>query len=375
MPFGTLDAPGPAPGRELAGRRLKTGSRLGDFLQLGHYVRMLAAARLDPPGPAWAGVIGTDDPANIPGIVQPEPIIGWADLTGPLPTFGRAVPDARSFLERYDDEHWFRLAIADAARRQTGRGDTDPPLLVSPIVNTECATCPWWEICRPQLDDDDLGLRIERGRLRPRELITLRELGVATVTELAAAELDPLVEDYLARLGDRPGAEIRLRTAARRSQMLLSGVEFARETTNPIELPAAELEIDFDLETATDGRIYLWGFLVSDGAGAPSCRQFARFDDLDEQGEIALAREALGWLRDRVEGPTPARVYHYSAFEVIKLQELARRSADPLLAWAADVRRARVRRPARGREDPLLRRLRARAEGDRPARRLPLAGP
>ena len=334
--FGTLDNPSPTAGRELAGQRMKTGSRLGDFLQLAHYVRMLATARLDPPGIPWAGVIGSDDPTSIPGVDRPEPIIGWTDLAGPLPTFGRAEPDPRSFLERYDDEHWFRLAIADSARRQTGVGDSAPPLLVNPIVNAECATCPWWEMCRSQLDDDDLSLRIERGRLRPREIMTLRDLEVATVTALAEADLEPLVTDYLARLGDRPGAEIRLRTATRRAQMLLSGVEFARETSSPIDLPPAEIEIDFDLETATDGRIYLWGFLVSDGGGSPTCRQFARFDDLNDEGEIALAREALGWLRDRIGGPAPARVYHYSAFEVVKLQELARRSADPLLAWAAE---------------------------------------
>ena len=35
----------------------------------------------------------------------------------------------------------------------------------------------------------------------------------------------------------------------------------------PIELTRAGVEIDFDIESAADGRIYLWGFVVSDGDG------------------------------------------------------------------------------------------------------------
>ncbi len=50
----------------------------------------------------------------------------------------------RSLLERYDDEHRFRIAIAQSARQQTGNPGVDPPLLVDPIVNRECAGCPWW---------------------------------------------------------------------------------------------------------------------------------------------------------------------------------------------------------------------------------------
>ena len=156
------------------------------------------------------------------------------------------------------------------------------------------------------------------------------------MSALAAAELDPLVDDLRARLGDRPGAENRLRTAARRARMLIDGEDFARQSSEPIQLPVAEVEIDFDLETAADGRIYLWGFWVTDGLTTPYCRQFVRFDDLDEAGELALAREALSWLRHQVDGGGLCRVYHYSSFEVAKLRELAERSDDPVLRWGAD---------------------------------------
>ena len=340
LAYGTFDDPVPDAGRTLAGRRLKTGSRTGDFLQLAHYVRLLDALGHAPSGPSWGGVIGTDDPIVLPGRIEPATVVGWLDLAQPLAPLGRLTPtdpsSARSMLQHYDDEHRLRLAIAESARQQSGHPESDPPLLVGPVVTTECQTCPWWQVCRPQLDDDDLGLRIGRGRLWPREILALRELGVGTVAALAGADPDVVVSRVAARLGDRPGGEGRLRIATRRARMLVGGQDFARETSGPIDLPVVEVEIDFDLETAADGRIYLWGFWVRDGAAPPFCRQFARFDDLDAEGEIALAREALGWLRERVEHAGTVRVYHYSSFEVARLRQLADRSDDALLQWAAD---------------------------------------
>ena len=244
-------------------------------------------------------------------------------------------------MARYDEEHCFRLAIAETARRQTGNPDVDPPLLVSPIVNPECGTCPWWDSCRARLRDDDLSLRIERGPLDAREIITLRRAGISTVPQLAAADLDHVLPDYLPQVSHRAGAENRLRTAARRAGMLVAGAMFERETAGGIEVPAAELEVDFDLETASDGRIYLWGFRVQAGSApyttaSAYSRQFCRFADLGDAAETELAREALGWLRDLVEGPQSVRVFHYSGFEVAMLQALANRTEDPLLRWGAN---------------------------------------
>ena len=206
--------------------------------------------------------------------------------------------------------------------------------------------CRWWNRCRTRLDIDDLSLRIERGRLDAREILTLRRAGIVTVPQLARADLDDLLDDYLPRVRHRADTEPRVRMAARRAQMLVTGRAFERETSGPIVVPAAELEIDFDLETAVNGRIYLWGFRVQAGPDGdnpdeennapPYVRQFASFADLDEPAEIALAREALGWLRDLVAGPRSVRVYHYSGFEVAMLKALADRSGDELLRWAAD---------------------------------------
>ena len=99
--------------------------------------------------------------------------------------------------------------------------------------------------------------------------------------------------------------------------MLTDGVSFDRETTGPIAVPAAALEVDLDIESAADGRIYLWGFLLHDTASAdpPRYVAFSRFTALDDAAEAALAEEAFGWLRGLVEGPRSVAVYHYSAYE------------------------------------------------------------
>jgi predicted RecB family nuclease len=350
--YGTLHAPGPERHAPLVGYRPRLLSREHDFLQLAHYVRMLAAAGFAAPGRVWAGVVGTDEPLEeIEAACLAEhfdscglggSVITWVDLAEPTIRI-RSFTDPqgwalRPLLERYDDEHHFRLAIAETARRHTGRRE-DPPLLVEPIVNDECATCPWWRQCRSRLDDDDISLRIERGRLDAREIMTLRRADVVTVPQLAGTDVEPFLMRYLPQVRHRPDAEQRLRTAARRARMLVADRAFERESDGPIEVPAAEVEVDFDLETAFDGRIYLWGFRVHAGSEPPCVRQFASFADLDEAGETALAREALGWLRDLVREPSDSaprrvRVYHYSGFEVAMLKALAARG-DDVLTWAA----------------------------------------
>ena len=77
-----------------------------------------------------------------------------------------------------------------------------------------------------------------------------------------------------------------------------AGVELERTDDEPLDLPRHPLEIDIDIETSADDRVYLWGFWVDDAdAGPPVYREFSAFRALDEAGEAALAASALGWLR------------------------------------------------------------------------------
>jgi predicted RecB family nuclease len=330
--YSTLTDPRPEAAHGISGYELRIGSRAADFLQLAHYHRMLEACGFGAE-PALAGVVGTDD-------LFEEPVLAWADLGEPkVRTFSRSSPEGwrlRSFLERYDYEHAFRIKIAAVAQQQTGRPEQDPGLLVRPIVNKECPRCQWWEHCLPQLDTDDVSLRIDKGPLDMREIATLRRRGIATITDLADADLDQLMEWYLPEITHREGAEGRIKVAARRARMLLEGTSFDRETAGPIDVPLADVEIDLDIESSADGRIYLWGFLVHEGGDETAVyHEFSRFDDLDDRSEAALAADAFTWLRSVVDSRPSVVVFHYSGYEVAKISELAGREHDELFDWAA----------------------------------------
>ena len=329
-----LAAPRPLDLQPWHGVAPRLGSREGDFLQLAHHHRMLQAAGFAGPE-ALGAVIGTDT-------VQDGTVLAWVDLAAPaVRTFSRSAEQGwrlRSLLERYDHEQGLRVDVARAAARRPGDPAQDPEPLVRPVVQRECQTCRWWPHCRTELADDEVSLRIDKGALDVREVLALRRRGIGTVEQLATADLDALLPGYLPEVSHRTGTENRLRVASRRARMLTAGVSFDRETTGPIPVPAAELEVDLDIESAADGRIYLWGFLLHDTASDEPSRYvaFSGFTALDDATEAALADEAFGWLRGLVEGPRSVRVYHYSAYEPTAVRTLAAREPEhPALAWAA----------------------------------------
>lgn len=318
----------PANRQVLPGYRFRNTWRLNDLLQLAHYQRMLLRLGYAASEPL-AAVVGNDE---LPGLGR---VLSWVDLDAPLlPPSPRALADAApepvSALQRYDTEHAFRVEVAEVA---SALEPGDPPALL-PIANRECGWCQWWDVCRPQLDDDDLSLRISKSPLDVHEIRVLRDLGVATVAELAATDLAGLLPEYLPRVTHRIGAEERLRLAWRRSVLMQRGVDFDRVTEGPIDVPRATVEIDLDIETSVDDRVYLWGFLVSDSRdGSCYYRHFGAFETLDDEAERNLAAAAMGWLRDLVDG-VDALVYHYSDYEVVRLHRLA--DGSRTLTWAEE---------------------------------------
>jgi len=322
----TLDRPLPREALDLSDWTIKAG-RDGDLLQMAHYWRQVDAAGWASAGAPVAGLIGTD---QLPGVGGHG--IAWLDLrTKMLRTFSRHSPDGwrlRSPLERYDHEFGFRVKVAQVARQRIGAVD-DPAPMVTPIVVRECDHCLWWSVCEPQLPEDDLSLRISKSPLDVREIATLRAMGIETISDLAGADIDALLATYLPEVRHREGAEGRLRLAARRASLMVSGVELERVSDGPIDLPASRLEIDLDIETTSDDRVYLWGFLVDDGGSEPRYVEFSRFDDLDPADEVDLARAALTWLDDLLAGVPDGLVFHYSDFEPVHITRLAARSRDP----------------------------------------------
>lgn len=346
LPYTELIKPGPQHRSMISGYGARVASREADFLQLAHYWRMLEQLGWAADEPTVA-VIGTDDHPERAG---EGPVLTWLRLDQPtVRTFSRSQPEGwrlRTLLERYDHEFAFRLAVADTADRRRGGAD-DPAPLVTPIVVDECARCQWWDHCRPQLHEDDVSLRVDKGRLDVREIATLRRNGIFTITDLVDADLEALLERYLPEVQHRTGAESRLRTAARRAWMIVSGVALERVTEGPVDLPPAALEIDFDIETTAGGLVYLWGFLINDG-GRPRYQAFSTFTDLDHDAEQTLAVQALGWLHDQVTTAGSTLIYHYSSFELAAIERLAKGTDDPTLLWARGLARTK---PERVREE------------------------
>ncbi len=321
----------PIDAEQVPERRFRYGSREADLVQLAHYWRMVEAADLAPQARPWVGVIGNDP--------LPEPVIAWVRLDQPVSrTFSRTTEEGwtkRTILERYDHEFAFRLDVARVAAEQGQPGAREP--LVTPIRVDECRSCPWWELCRTEMGADDISVKLDKGPLDVREISVLRRLGVRTVADLAAQDLDALLTSYLGEVRHRDNAEARIRNAHRRSVMMRNGEVLDRITTGPITFPTAEIEIDFDLESSQEQRIYLWGFLVNDGDGSRYV-SFAGWEDLDAETELVLAEEALGWLRDRInEGAT---VHHYSGYEIAQLERLAS-AGSGLATWMLSEARGR----------------------------------
>lgn len=340
----SLDDPRLESARVLANKQYRYGSREGALLQMAHYWRQLEAFGFAAAGPAWAGIIGTDQLSDLGNAHA----VSWVRLDEKrLTTYSRSREGAvrRTVLERYDHEFQFRLKVADVALRQTGSPD-DPPLMVSPIFVAECKRCPWWETCEPQFDAGDLSLHIDKSPLDVREISVLRSFGITSITDLAGHDLETLLPQYLPLVGHRSGAEDRLRLAARRAVLMRDGIELERIRQESAKLPAvADVEIDFDIETSADSLVYLWGFLVRETAidGPGEYVSFAAFRDLDRVGEATLAQEAARWLVELVESrpEAGAAIFHYSPFEIDALRRIADESGDAWVARALELVRAR----------------------------------
>lgn len=311
--------------------------REGALLELAHHWRLLEACG-HASSDRTIGVIGTD---QLPQ-AENQTVVAWVPLDLRfIRTYSRTATSGhrlRSALERYDHEHGFRVHVA----RQAVRSGADPsiPPVVRPIRVRECEWCSWWESCRGQMDDDDLSLRISKAPLDVREVQALMSLGIKTVQELASADVDALLPDYLPLTSHRDRAASRLRQAAQRARMLANGVALERLSDEPIGVPRADVELDLDIETAEGDVTYLWGALVTDRrTGERYYHHASSFDVMDSDGEVQLAATFARWLLDLVSVNPGLRVYHYSDYETVHLRRLAGMSQHPdLLAACALVR-------------------------------------
>ena len=327
----TLESPLTAPAWSDATPRTgwAVGShRKSDGLQLAHYVRMLQAC-------------GHDSASGMGGIIGKEAVISWIDLTDRtlLQTWRRGKADKESLLERYDFEFAFRLdVIASAA---AGEG------IVEPLLNSDCPTCPWAGVCKPELEARDcisllpgIGYRewhvhrqhgitsrrqlavldydaarlrdafekrgelaplvesarsmapeapIEEivGRRSPAKLAALTSHGIQTAGDLAA-----LPDDVVATAG-RPVGNLAATIDRARVASFGSGEAHRRRGVDRVEIATTDVEIDIDMENALDGSVYLWGAL-HDGR----YRSFVSWEPMTPRAEARVFAEFWDWLTE-----------------------------------------------------------------------------
>ncbi|AFV90422.1 TM0106 family RecB-like putative nuclease [Acidipropionibacterium acidipropionici] len=342
-----LDDPSPLAATLSSEQTFRSG-RQGPLLQAAHFWRLLEDLDLipDPDSPGLAGrrltgLIGGDRPRTDDAPLAADGlVVSWLDLDHRfIRTFSRTAASGwrrRSVLDRYDHEHAFRVAVASHAADSSAGPGHEP--MVSPIVVRECESCQWWSVCEPRLDADDLSVRISKAPLDIREIATLRRMGISTVDDLAAADLEALLPEYLPQVQHRPEPERRIRLAARRARLIRDGVALERNDDDPIDLPSSRLEIDLDIETSPDDRVYLWGLWVDDpdavlassaGRPGPYYLAFSSFDELDDVTEATLAAEAVEWLDDAVRACPDCLIVHYSDYELVHLRRFARNFARP----------------------------------------------
>ncbi len=315
------------PGSLLDAERLTISERYyDDCLQLAHYTRMLQACGLHPGDESLIGAILGTSLVSLAG-ADPERVFVWYDLAAPVRyTFSRSRGKVRrSLLECYDHEHDFRVQVAATARLITGSGD-DPQPLVVPIGYKDCPGCPYEQWCAEQMGPDDASVAITRGRLDTREWRMLRRMGFRSVEALAGLEpKNPaFFDEYYPEVThlSRNQALKRLRGAVQQAQLIREGIYFEPKTDSPVDVPRADIEIDFDIEWDKSNRIYQWGMRVREGQDEETARYepVVSFDDLDDVAEIALAEQAAARimeLRAQAEkADKTVAVYHWHHVEV-----------------------------------------------------------
>lgn len=108
-------------------------------------------------------------------------------------------------------------------------------------------------------------------------------------------------------------------------------------TTDTQSVTAAAVEIDVDCEFDRDGKVYLWGALLSTSTTAPTYYAFGSpSSDFDEH---ALATQFLSWIAEQLANhdDSTAVWFHYGSTEPRQLRRILGPAADTIVDRAVDV--------------------------------------
>ena len=314
------------------------GHRRNAALQLAHYWRMLEACGQASERGAFGAIIDSGER------------LVWIDLDAPdarIQNKATYEDEKVTWLRSYDHEFEFRRDVAaHTVQIKTGQVENGADLApkVTPVAIGECNTCEWNVYCRPELEErDHISLLPNMSywahrELRLRNVTTRRQVAAldyftASVTkELSPAQLtavlDPanadqpladlwkrapkavayaktLIADGIVSAGDLAGRlsdELVLDLGGKVSPAwidqarasILGSPLLARGFTS-LDLPAYDIEIDFDMENDLAGQVYMWGLLVSAPEGQLPYEVIDAYEpDIDGRGarleaEIFLA--------------------------------------------------------------------------------------
>lgn len=197
------------------------------------------------------------------------------------------------------------------ARNIVARSETTLPAYGAP-----CKLCHWYTACLGELQDrDDLTLLPELGRSKRDAMAG----SIATVTELAQTDVRRFITGKkTAFKGIGPETLVKLHDRAK-----LARTTGARPyLTAPLTLPAADVELFFDIEVdPMRGICYLHGF-VERRNGVNAAEQYHAFftEAVTAAEEERAFAEAWRYIQDRM----PCAIYYYSKYERTiwrKLQE------------------------------------------------------
>jgi predicted RecB family nuclease len=350
--------------------RLKAHREHDDALQLAHYWRMLEHLGLAAPGPARGAILDR------------QQRLWWFDLDVPRPKVWWQESPA-TWLEVYDHEFAFRRDIALHTQRRID-GEELPPKVV-PVWISECAACPWRDVCLDQLRDADhvsllSGSTYERFlEHRRRGVLTRHDL--ARLDPATALAVDCLTDTMWRNLGEseparpvdevldkRPdvvaafgvstcgelldridertasyrGAKVgKLVPAVDEARVAIAGVPHRRRGVTTLPLPAAAVEIDVDLESDPLSRCYLWGVLPTVAGEPGEYVALDSYDELTDAVEGAVLLRLLEHLAARraeaVRRGGELRVYHWSPAELTAMRRIVAKAAVPGLPSRAEL--------------------------------------